>query len=145
MDLTRSFAAGQFARGLEAWEWIGLGGKDPMFASLFGDVFFRSDAGLWWLDTLEGQLTLEWPTDGALEAVLATPDGQDRYLLAGLAMGAERRGLILGREEIYVFEQPPLLGGPVELGNIGKIDFTVGLHLAGQLHERIRASASQKG
>jgi hypothetical protein len=145
MELTRSFAAGRFARGLEAWQWIGLGGQDPMFASLFGDVFFRSAGGVWWLDTLEGRLTLEWPTEAALEAALATPDGQDRYLLAGLAMGAERRGLILSSEEIYVFEQPPLLGGPVELGNIGKIDFVAGLHLAGQLHEQIRASASQKG
>lgn len=138
MDLTRSFTPEQFARGLESWRWIGLSGKVPIFTSLFGDVFFRSDDGLWWLDTLEGRLALGWPTDAALQADLATPDGQDRYLLAGLAMSAERRGLVLGGDEIYVFEQPPVLGGPVDSGNIGKIDFVVGLSLAGQLHEQIR-------
>jgi hypothetical protein len=26
--------------------------KVPVFASLSGDVFFRSDGGFWWLDTL---------------------------------------------------------------------------------------------
>jgi hypothetical protein len=141
MDLTRSFAPEQFARGLESWEWIGLGGKVPIFASLFGDVFLRSDDGFWWLDTLEGRLALEWPTAGALQTDLATPDGQDRYLLAGLAMSAERHGLILGSHEIYVFEQPPLLGGAVEAGNIGKIDFEVGLCLAGELHVQIQELA----
>jgi len=55
MDLTRSFAAGLFARGLESWQWAGIGTRVPLFASVFGDVFFRAGDGIWWLNTLEGR------------------------------------------------------------------------------------------
>ena len=52
----------QFAVGLESWGWIGLGSKVPLFASPFGDVFFRAGDGFWWLDTVEGSLppSSEW-------------------------------------------------------------------------------------
>jgi hypothetical protein len=42
---------------LESWGWIGIGDKSPAFTSPFGDVFFRSSDGFWWLDTLEGTRT----------------------------------------------------------------------------------------
>ena len=89
MNLTRSFTTEQFAGGLESWGWIGVGDKVPVFASVFGDVFFRADDGFWYLDTLEGTLTCVWADAQALKADLATAGGQDRYLLAGLAFGAE--------------------------------------------------------
>jgi len=80
MNLTRSFAAEQFARGLESWQWISIGSKVPLFASPFGDVFFRADDGIWWRDTL------------------------------GLAFGAESRGLIPDGGQVYGFKTPPVLG-----------------------------------
>jgi hypothetical protein len=138
MILTRSFAAEQFARGLESWQWISIGSKVPLFASPFGDVFFRADDGIWWLDTLEGTLTRNWANAEALEADLATASGQDRYLLAGLAFGAESRGLIPGGGQVYGFKTPPVLGGALEVDNVETIDFVVGLNIAGQLHDQIR-------
>jgi hypothetical protein len=93
MELTRSFTPEQSARGLESWQWISIGAKVPLFTSPFGDVFFRAEDGFWWLDTLEGSLTRDWANADALKTDLATSDGQDRYLLAGLAVGAESRGL----------------------------------------------------
>ena len=120
-----------------------------MFASLFGDVFFRGPPPrMWWLDTLEGCLTLEWPRPtGIWRGGPGHPRGPGPRPAGRAGHGRRaRRGLILGSEEIYVFEQPPLLSAAQwSFGNIGKIDFVVGLHLAGQLHEQIRASASQQG
>jgi hypothetical protein len=138
MNLTRSFAAEQFARGLESWGWIGAADKVPVFASAFGDVFFRADDGFWYLDTLAGSLTRVWADAQALEADLATPSGRDRYLLAGLAFGAESRGLIPDAGQVYNFKVPPVLGGALEVDNVETINFVVGLNIAGQLHDQIR-------
>jgi hypothetical protein len=138
MDLRRSFTPEHFARALGAWEWIGIRGKVPLFASPFGDVFFRSDDGFWWLDTVEGMLTLEWKDAQALEADLATPGGQDRYLLAGLALSAESRGLVPGADQVYGFKTPPVLGGTFNVDNVQTIDFAIGLRMAGQFHGQAR-------
>ncbi|NEA36814.1 hypothetical protein [Streptomyces sp. SID13031] len=111
-NLTRAFTAEQYARGLESWRWLDLAGKAPVFASLFGDVFFRAPDGFWWLDTLEGTLSRPWVAADALQADLNTDDGQDQYLLGDLAMGADRRGMVLGAQ-VYCFTAPPILGGAI--------------------------------
>jgi hypothetical protein len=138
VDLTRVFAAEQFSRGLESWGWIDIGQREPLFTSPFGDVFFRSDDGFWWLDTLEGSLTRPWDDAEAMKADLGTPDGQDQYLLAGLALAAERRGVVPGADQVYGFAVPPALGGDLTVENVEAIDFIVSLNIAGQLHEQIR-------
>lgn len=138
MELTRRFTAEQFGSGLGSWEWLGLAGKTPVFASPFGDVFLESGAGIWWLDTLEGTLTCPWPDPAALEADLRTDEGQDRYLLAGLAHAAERRGLVPAETQVYGFTAPPVLGGALDVANVEVIDFVVSLNIAGQLHEQVR-------
>ena len=113
-------------------------GQGPSVASVFGDVFFRADDGFWYLDTLEGTLTCVWADAQALKADLATADGQDRYLLAGLAFGAESRGLIPDAGQVYDFQVPPVLGGALDVDNVHTIDFVVALNIAGQLHDQIR-------
>jgi hypothetical protein len=138
VELTRRFTPEQFAHGLQSWQWIGIDAKVPLFTSPFADVFFRADDGFWWLDTLEGSLTRPWANAEELKADLATVKGQDRYLLAGLAWGAESRGLVPGSDEVYGFKTPPCLGAAIDVENVEAIDFVVSLHLAGQLHEQIR-------
>jgi hypothetical protein len=138
MELTRSFSPEQFSRGLESWAWIDIGGKVPLFTSPFGDVFFRSNDGFWWLDTVEGRLSQPWRDAEALRADLNSVDGQDQYLLAGLALGAEQRGIVPTDDQVYGFTVAPTLGGSMEVENIEAIDFVVSLHIAGQIHEQIR-------
>lgn len=138
VDLIRNFSPEQFARALESWDWIGTSNKSPVFASPFGDVFFRADDGFWYLDTLEATLTRPWATAEELKAALNTPEGQDRYLLAGLAASAERRGIMPTASQVYGFKIAPVLGGEVGLGNIEAIDFVVGIHILGQLHRQVR-------
>jgi hypothetical protein len=74
----------------------------------------------------------------ALERDLATTDGQDRYLLAGLALGAERKGIIPNASQAYGFKIPLVLGGATNVDNIHVIDFVVSLHISGQLLRQIR-------
>jgi hypothetical protein len=138
VELTRQFSAEDYARGLESWAWLDLDGKRPLFASPFGDVFLCDEAGFWWLDTLEGRLELAWRTADELAADLKTEKGQDRYLLTGLAWGAELRGLVPTKEQVYGFAHPPVLGGPVNLDNVETIDFVMGLDIGGQIHRQVR-------
>ena len=138
MDLTRQFSQEQYARALEAWTWIDVNGKAPVFASPFGDVCLRDDAGFWWLDVLEGSLDLVWRTADQLRAELNTGEGQDRYLLAGLAWAAEQQGLTPTQDQVYGFKHPPVLGGAIDLQNVETTSFVVSVTIAGQLHRQVR-------
>ena len=138
MELTRAFTAEQYTRGLDSWSWLDIAGKAPVFASLFGDVFFQAADGFWWLDTLEGNLSRPWTTADELRADLNSPDGQDEYLLGGLAMGADRRGIALEPAQVYCFTAPPILGGAIDLDNVGVLDFVVALNVTGQLHQQVK-------
>ena len=138
VDLIRRFTPDQFDRALESWHWIGIGDKSPLFTSPFGDVFLRADDGFWWLDTLEATLTREWASAEDLTTALNTSEGQDRYLLAGLAASAERQGITPTAMQVYGFKIAPVLGGEVGLANVEAIDFVVSINLLGQLHQQVR-------
>ena len=138
MQLTLTFTEEQYARALESWAWIGLEGKIPRFTSLFGDVFFEADDGWWFLSTLEGTLERRWSTLDELKAVLATEDGADEFLLAGLAIGAAERGPERGEGQVWDFVPPPILGGEITVESLKAFDFVIALHLGGQLHGQVR-------
>ena len=138
MRLTKTFSAEQYAGALEAWAWCGLTGKVPVFTSLFGDVFLEGDDGWWFLDTTGGELNRVWDTREQMDAELSTEDGEDEYLLGGLAIGAERRGLVLGTSQVYDFVPPPVLGGAFAVDNIVVADFVVSVNIAGQLHSQLK-------
>ncbi|MDF2091025.1 hypothetical protein P0Y31_01595 [Knoellia sp. 3-2P3] len=138
MEAIRRFDGDTLRTALESWAWVGLEGKTPLFTSPFGDVFLQGSDGVWFLDRLEGALTREWASTEELQGVLNTPEGQDRYLLLGLAVAAHETGLVPGPTELYEFRLPPVLGAPVDVSNIQVMDMTVALHLSGQLHEQVK-------
>lgn len=116
-----------------------IANKTPVLASLFGDVFLQDRGGYYWfLCSLEGELTRVAASAGELDAILATDEGQDKYLLGGLAMAADRRGLTLRADEVYSFGTSPVLGGTFDVENIMVRLFVVSLNVAGQVHEQIR-------
>jgi hypothetical protein len=139
VELTRSFTPEQFAQGLESWQWISIGAKTLLFTSPPPSATWSSrpkTASGFWIPSRAAS-----PGPGiapARKTDLATASGQDRYLLAGLAIGAEHQGLIPAPGQVYGFKTPPVLGGTLDLGNVEVIDFVVGLHLAGQLHDQVR-------
>ncbi|MGV9763098.1 hypothetical protein [Micromonospora tulbaghiae] len=66
-------------------------------------MFLESADGTWWfLDTFEGQFVRGWNSRADITADLDTEGGQDRYLLATLAMAAyHRRGLHLDAGQLH--------------------------------------------
>lgn len=138
MRLTKQFDADAFARALESWAWVGVHGKVPILASLFGDVILQDQSGYWFLDTVEGTLSRPWQSRDAVQSTLDSNEGQDQYLLGGLAFAAHASGLVLADYEVYSFKVPPVLGGQFDVDNIEVTDFVVGVNLAGQLHEQVK-------
>ncbi|HSV40775.1 MAG TPA: hypothetical protein VLI04_18585 [Nocardioidaceae bacterium] len=138
MELTRTFSEQQFAAALESWQWIGLEGLDPWFSTAFGDVFLIGDDGVYWLDICSGELTRPFSSAEDAQRVLATDDGLDEYLLAGLVFAAAETGLTATGSDILDFKVPPVLGGDFDVPNLQVTDFEVAVHLAGQLHEQIK-------
>ncbi|MBO4142748.1 hypothetical protein J5U46_21605 [Micromonospora tulbaghiae] len=144
MELTKQFSEREYAAALESWSWLDLDGKAASFTSLFGDVFLESADGAWWfLDTFEGQLVRGWNSRADLTAELDTEGGQDRYLLAPLAMGAyQRRGLQLDASQIYAYAQPPIVTGSFDVDRIEVFGFVAVVNTVGQLHEKLRNEPS---
>jgi hypothetical protein len=128
----------QYDRALASWRWIGLDGLEPWFSTAFGDIFLLGDSGVHWLDIAAGELTVPFATTEEAKRVLATDDGLDEYLLAGLAFAAEEAGLVAEGSEILDYKVPPVLGGDFEVDNLRVTDFEVAVGLAGQLHEQIK-------
>ncbi|GAB4588286.1 hypothetical protein Ntsu_61180 [Nocardia sp. IFM 10818] len=138
LDLIKTFTAEEYASGLESWAWLGLEGKTPMCSSLFGDVFFLADDGVWWLDTITGELTHEWGSVDEVEAALNSEEGQDKYLLAGLALAVAETGLVPAENQIYDFSHPPVLGGELDVENIEVATMDMSLNMLGQIHDQVR-------
>jgi hypothetical protein len=138
MLLTKTFSEDTYNRALEDWAWLPLDGKRPFLASLFGDVFLEDDAGIWMLDLLEGSLSCLFPDRQQMTAVLKTEDGQDRHLLAGLALAAERLGLFPTSGQVLGWKVPPVLGGPTAIENLELMDFEVYMSIQGQIHQQVK-------
>jgi hypothetical protein len=138
MDITREFTREQFAEGLESWKFLKLKGMTPLFTSAFGDVFFRARNGVWFLDTIEGTLVLVCKQETELQQILTSEIGLDRYLMWGLAQAAANAGIVPEGDQVLDFTVAPVIGGPMEVSNIGALDFVVKLNIAGQIHGQVR-------
>ena len=138
MELIKTFSPEQYGQALESWSWLGLDGKTPVFSSLFGDVFFQSANGFWFLDIVEGTVTRTWVTGDEMRSGLRSAEGQATYLLAGLAEAAAGLHGVLDAPQVYDFKIPPVLGGQVDVANLAKMDFVVSVDIAGQLHQQVK-------
>ncbi|MFE3229451.1 hypothetical protein [Nocardia sp. NPDC059228] len=138
MELLRRFTSKQYRYALESWAWIGLEGKEPAFASLFGDIFFDSQDGIWVLDLVEGALEWRWDDLEECRSELETAEGQEDWLWADLAQAAFERGLRPKRSEILDFAVPPKIGGELSVDNVHVMDFVTGVGMAGQIHQQLR-------
>ncbi|TPN79588.1 DUF1851 domain-containing protein [Mesorhizobium sp. CU2] len=130
---------GDLTQALESWKWIGLEGLEPAAASAFGDIFFRaSDGSVRLLDMIEGRLTQVSSSWTEFTTQLNDTDRQDDLLLAGLVVAARKKGLVLGSGECYDFEQPPVLGGEMNVEQMEKTFFVVKVNIAGQIHQQVK-------
>ena len=123
---------------LEAWDWLDFSNKTPFATTCFGDVFFESNEGIYFLDSIGGSLDKVAASKSELQQILNTEDGQDHFLMAGLVALARDNGLILEEGECYDFKISPALSGQMDLSNMQKMSFKVSLHIAGQLMKQIK-------
>jgi hypothetical protein len=127
------------AKALDGWNWIGLDGLEPAAVSAFGDIFLRAaDGSIHHLDMIEGRLTPLSPNWTEFAAMLQNTDSQDDLLLAGLVIAMRKKGLILAAGQCYDFQNPPILGGEMSVGQIEKTLFVVKVHIAGQIHRQVK-------
>jgi hypothetical protein len=63
-------------------------------------------------------------------------EGQDKYLMIGLATEADSAGLRPGEAVVYNFWVPTALGGAVALENVEVSDFVVAANIAGRFISR---------
>jgi hypothetical protein len=135
MELTKEFDEEQYGFALASWTFVDLSGLTAEFTSLFGDIFFRGPEDSWWyLDRTAGTLRPEWASAQEMVDELKTERGQDMYLLGGVALAAERTGMVLAPTEVFDWTVEPALGGPIDLRNITVNEFSVALAVAGQIH-----------
>jgi len=125
-------------KALESWQWIDLDGCEVMAVSAFGDIFFESDEGIKFLDTLEGTLIVIASDEDDLNRLLETKEGKDTYLLAGFVDRAVSEGMTLEPNQCYDFAIPPVLGGQIAYINIQCQDFHVSTNISGQIHKQIK-------
>lgn len=137
--LTISPTSDDLRRGLESWNWIELSGLQPVLVGALGDVFFLSSDGIVMLDTVDGQLVRVADDVDQFRALLQTEEGQDRLLMAGLILAAQRdRGLSLAEGQCFDFRIMPALGGEISVDALEVTSFVVKLNIAGQLHKQIK-------
>lgn len=143
LNLLRFLDEGFYRRALADWDWLPVAGKRPFASSLFGDLFLDDETGaVWHLDVLEGDLSQVFASRQEMRDALDTDEGQDRYLLGGLALGAQHRlGVTAGEDQALAWTVPPVLGGSLEPENLYAMDFQVWLSIAGQLHRQVKDMA----
>jgi hypothetical protein len=117
MEPIRRFPTEHYAAALESWSFLELSDKRPLFTSPFGDVFFESRDGFWFLDLLAGEISRRWEAESDFTRSLNSREGQ---------------------AEVYSFRVPPALGGAVDLENVELSDFVVATNIAGQIHQQIK-------
>src|SRR5260370_9645276 len=118
VQLAKTFPAEAFRDALESWSWLPLAGKVPVLATAFGDVILEDAEGYWFLDAAGGKLDKIASNRDELKALFSSPEGQDQYLLAGLAHAVETQGLKLAESEVFDFTHPPVLGGTFSFGSM---------------------------
>jgi hypothetical protein len=124
--------------GLESWDWYDFSGKTPIAVTAFGDVFFESPEGIYFLDKVSGDFSVVCDTRNELEKILNSQEGHDHYLMSELVLLARERGLVLNEGECYEFKISPFLNGPVSFDNLQKMSFKVSLHITGQLLKQVK-------
>ncbi|MDO8143438.1 hypothetical protein [Isoptericola sp. 178] len=142
MEHLRPFAPEAFEYGLAAWSWLGLRGKNPRFATVFGDVLLESLEGWWFLDTVEGTLELRWHTAVELSAELDSPEGRQELLLEDLVLEAAEHGVVPAADEVLTFMPHPALGGRLRGDCAVPVRLELALRMCGEVHQQARRAAA---
>lgn len=132
-------SAQDIQRALDSWRWLPLADKAVIRVTSFGDFFLQNHEGIWFLDTLDGNVSMICGSVAELDALLSTEAGQDHYLFGGLVERAVREGHVPGEGQCYDYTVSPVIGGSAGYDNICIRSFVVAVNLKGQLHDQVRS------
>lgn len=123
---------------LREWQWkIGATPK-PLFASLFGDVFFKATTGeVFWLNTGTGSVEKIATDETALSQLLDSKQAE-LWLLPGLAERLIAAGKTLAPGECYTFIILPIFNeGKYEVENVAVVPALEHFKLTADIHRQI--------
>ncbi|HQR41457.1 MAG TPA: DUF1851 domain-containing protein [Gemmatales bacterium] len=126
-------------RLLSDWRWLVPESLRPFSLTMFGDWFFEDSAGrVFFLDTVGAELSEIASSRQAFLAERTKQENLDQWFMADLAMLCWERGLRPGPGQCLSFKIPPILSGPLELGNIEVCDLMVHETITAQLHRQTK-------
>jgi hypothetical protein len=123
---------------LSSWDWLDFSGKKVIATTCFGDMFFESKEGIYFLDTISGNLTVIADSIDGVNKILNSDEGKNRYLMAGLVQDAYEKGLKLESGQCFDFIISPILGGKLEVENISVGSFQVSVNITGQIIKQVK-------
>ncbi len=124
---------------LSDWRWLVPESLRPFSLTMFGDWFFEDTAGrVIFLDTVAAELSEIAPSRGAFLTERERQENLDQWFMADLVMLCWERGLRPGPGQCLSFKIPPVLSGPLEVGNIEVCDLMVHESILAQIHRQAK-------
>lgn len=124
---------------LESWRWLVPTELRPFSLTIFGDWFFEGDQGeVVFLDTVAGELVIVADSRAEFLEAREVPENRDEWYLADLAAECWESGLRPQAGQCLSFKIPPVLSGPIDVGNVEVSDLLVHESLLGQIHEGVK-------
>lgn len=108
--------------------------KNALAMTTFGDLFFKAaNGGVYFLDTIEGEVVPFVKSEDEFEAKLADPEVQDLFLSSEYVKELRGRNLVLKDDELYIYVPHPLVAKDIVLDSVQIMSMNVVISLGGQL------------
>ena len=123
---------------LAEWRWMLPSDLTPTHVTCFGDLFLAHDSAIWLLDLENATLDRYCEAESILVATLAQDKDADVVLYANLVDQLRASGSILGPGRCYHFKLPTILGGKLDVVNIGTNSIDERVRFCGDFHRQIK-------
>jgi hypothetical protein len=138
-ELVISVDKTSFQHLLSEWRWLVPQNILPLWLSPFGDWMLRYEDGkIYFLDILDGSISLAAQSEHALNNLLQNEANQNRWLMSDWVGICRDRKLLLAQGQCYGWKLAPILGGKFEFQNIQLFDISVYECIMGQIHRQIK-------
>lgn len=139
IDVTINITGIDFDHVLSSWKWRIPNIRSVVLVSCLGDVFYvGDDGGIYWLQTDCGDLTRIADDLAQFEQFLHDEEKVDDWFLPGLIEKLVQAGKVLAPNQVYSYQQLPVIGGTYSVENIVPTDIDVHFTFSGQLCEQIK-------
>ncbi|WP_146392735.1 T6SS immunity protein Tdi1 domain-containing protein [Allorhodopirellula solitaria] len=123
---------------LVEWGWLLPPKCIPICVTCFGDVFLTAESGVYLLDLEEAAFDRYCETESSLLRTLSQDDDADVLLYSSLVDRLRCVGLSIDPLRCYHFKMPTILGGEVDVDNVGTNTIDERVRFCGDLHRQIK-------